>query len=416
MKSSYQSRKIVCLALLICISCFGLFAEELQTDESKKYTDFQTFCFEFPDSTNAIGLLETLDRNNPDNFELKIVLADRYIQAYRFDESIKTAEKAIQIKPDDWRGHTVLALARIHDCRYPAGRAWGIDMQKFELVKPPLKKAMECSKDAVFPRVLNCYVMAMYGEQEMGLLEIEKYILNETEPVDVWLWKGRIYELCETDYGEAKDCFDRVRLFYPEAHLEWGNFLRDLAIEMSTIRSKSDAYFIAMCDTAIEYNEKLVEVYPDNYMPYYNIGSVYALYLNETQKSIDYFTKSLERRETVVAYLSRSQLFYQKTDDIERAIKDVERGVEIAPDKSLLCEDIFSSIHEKGASKTMGLLWIDECIKQEPTNGDMYFLRGYVHELKNEYSQAQENYRKAIGLKAHKYLDLAEEYLNNSPQ
>ena len=394
--------------------------EHLQDDNSLKYSDFQAFCFEAP--TEDIETLIQLGHDNPANIDYKIWLTNRYIQTYQFDEARKTAEAAIAINPDDWRGHTVLALVHIQDCRYPADIPWGINSEKIKLAKQTLDKAMLCSADAVFPQILNCFTMAVLESREKALLAIDKFIINDMEPVDVWLWKGRIFLLDDDiNYEEACLCYEKTATLsrdastlWFDAYLEWGTFLTDYVGQLYHVRfydetRHDETQYVAIRHSAFQFNEKLIDTYPEDYMPYYNMAVLFTYGIDNAQNvffTISNSSKSLERRETLEAYLSRSQAFH-KIKDMESAMNDVSRGVEIASDRLLLSE----CVEDRFGNTNFVLMWIDECINQEPENGDLYFIRGVVYDKKKDIQQAHANYKKAVELGANKYGKRAQEYL-----
>jgi tetratricopeptide (TPR) repeat protein len=272
-----------------------------------------------------------------------------------------------------------------------------------------LAKRYSPKNEKYYPEILDCYVHVALGEHEY-LDNIEKYTTPPLDTADAWLWKGNIYFDILDDYKKADDCYGKIWHISYEACKQRGILWSQNTNEI--IRQKmSNEMFQNSVKNATLINHGIVTLYPDDYIPHLYLGRIYNKLKNGIDLSIFYLTKSIEKHETLEAYVRRC-LMYQKKGDMENVKRDIERGIAMTSNITMLCESLCeNAIAIKNYE--LILMWIEEGLKHEPNNGDLYYLRGFVYEMTEKKKEAIDDYKKAIELNAAKYFETAKENLKN---
>ncbi|MGB9635818.1 MAG: tetratricopeptide repeat protein [Thermoplasmata archaeon] len=271
--------------------------------ERKWYIYYLLGCshFEKKEFREALEYLERTVSENPDFAEGYVKLGFAHIEMGERERGLKMLEHALEIAPENWRIHYLLAKGKLE-----AGEI--LD------AKEHIQKAIQLKEDAaVF--VLFGRVLAIEGETEKAIAEFGKAVDINPACFEGWYYKGKVlFEKKELEKAiSALEMATQINPWHYNSHL-----YRGLAFEE-----------LKKYEKAIECYQEILKVFPNDYTALFRMGNDYFA-IENWEKAAHAFEKCFNVKQTYEA----AQLLgiaYKRLGKIEQAIQFFEKAVEINP-------------------------------------------------------------------------------------
>jgi len=249
-----------------------------------------------------------------------------------------------------------------------------------------------------------------------------------------WYLKGLIYAAIDTTKNEqfksleanpfpvAKEAFDKSKEIDGG---KTGSFVNDPVSGFPMLPDQVNAYLAqAYFNKAIaayqddkdykksfEYTEQTLYFIPEDTSIIMNAGVFFAPAAGETDKSIAYINKYIEKGgKNQDAYLILFDNYVNKKKDNAMALKVIQDAKKLFPNNPEFPKyelNIYLTEKKYDVAKTM----VEASIKENPNDKESYFLLGQLHEELKEVEAAKAAYNKALSLDP-KYYDAAAKIAN----
>ncbi|MFZ5970158.1 MAG: tetratricopeptide repeat protein [Bacteroidota bacterium] len=249
-----------------------------------------------------------------------------------------------------------------------------------------------------------------------------------------WYLKGLVYAAIDTTKNEqfksleanpfsvAKEAFDKCNEIDGG---KTGSFVNDPVSGFPLLPDQvnvylAQAYFNKAISAyqndkdykkAFEYTEQTLYFIPEDTSIIMNAGVFFAPAAGETDKSIAYLNKYIEKGgKNQDAYLILFDNYVNKKKDNAMALKVIQEAKKLFPDNAEFPKyelNIYLNEKKYDVAKTM----VEASIKENPNDKESYFLLGQLHEELKEVEAAKAAYNKALSLDP-KYYDAAAKIAN----
>lgn len=155
-----------------------------------------------------------------------------------------------------------------------------------------------------------------FGRAQEAEATLRRAISLETADADAHRWLGRTLE-DQRRLGEAASSYQEAIRLQPDVWL--------YEFELGLMLSYAERH-----EEAVEHFERVIELSPNNYRGYNMLGFTH-LGANRIDEAEAALRASLDIRENVLAYRNLG-LLYVRDRQYERAIEELRRGLELAPD------------------------------------------------------------------------------------
>lgn len=347
------------------------------------------------DSTSkAAKYLTKVLKMKPDQLDAQIMLASVYTKQRNYSNAVSAYKKVLELKPD--LDSAYMGLGNVY-----------FNMMNWNDAIPALEKAIEMNSANT-----QAYYMIGKAYQEQRIFDkaaegYKKYLeLNPQSPQDahyqlgICLMEAEQYEGAITALQEAlksnpQDLTVNYKLaqsYQKAGQLEKAEELYIMLAQLSPeeakiyfntiIRMYDDA---KMPDKAVAAAQKMIELDPNNYEAYYNLGAMYVKMKKFTDAAAT-FQKSIELRPDFDIAYANLGYSYSQLKKYSDAINAFKKMVEIVPDNS-------DGWFNLGINYMQLKKWADaveplkKAIELRPDYGVPYYNLGIVYlNLKDNYS------------------------------
>jgi len=149
-------------------------------------------------------------------------------------------------------------------------------------------------------------------------------------------------------------------------------------------------------DNAINYSFKALELQPNNFYAYKNLGRINAE-LKNYSLAIYYYEKSLEIRPDLYQSYNNLGLIYSYVGYFDKSIAYLTKAVEMNPEISKAHNDI-AIVYAKVGKFDLAINEINKAIEINPYDADYYYNLAVIYEFLEENRKAEELLIKALEL------------------
>jgi tetratricopeptide (TPR) repeat protein len=147
-------------------------------------------------------------------------------------------------------------------------------------------------------------------------------------------------------------------------------------------------------DKAIDAFDKLLELYPEDYMANKNLGNLFMI-LEQWDKAIERFKVTIENKtEFIWPYANISQAYMAK-GLYEKAQEVLENYTENFPDNRVIRHRLAASYYNQG-KLDLALSEIDKAISLDPVSGGNIMLKGDIFCCRGDMIKAEREYQKLL--------------------
>ena len=319
------------------------------------------------------------------------------------------------------KGNSQLSLGHIEDAEIIFNSILKIDptfapalqaLSKLNLHKGDLKKANEYSNQAVTAdedfrdwsvkifaireHILNGNRNIQQGLFEEAIKEYDK--ISQTHPYfpDAEYYKG-LTRFRQKDIEAAGRHFSNALKIYPK-HEKARKGLDNTRSQLLNLGNKS--YRSGNLEQAINYCEKSIELDPNWYVPYYQMGVIYRK-LDQYEKSIEYLNRVLEIKPDHDKTWFTLGTHYESIDNLHNAITHYNKALELNPNYYKASSNLAKCYADIGQYRQAEQI-IYECISTFPdtTNPEamitLYNRLASIYIYQDYYSKAKNSLYKAI--------------------
>jgi len=308
------------------------------------------------DTGNALKILESLFKQNPENIDVLSAMGDILHQQGKYNPAIKKYEKALSLTKDNEEKETILEqlLATLDEA--------GLHNKMILYFKSLLE--INSNNNFAISGIANCYILL--EKEEEGIVYFNN--LTDTIPYNtlVWFCLGNLY-LCLNLYEKAIETYDFA-----------------LAIEptfISALIKKGVSYSsLNNDDEAIAVFEEIIKIDEQESMAYNHLGYCYFAKKNYND-AIKYFSKAI---------------FYNKE------MTDAHLGL------------VYCYIEQD--KYKIALTHINKIIELNADTDDIWFFKAFIEEELNENEEADKSYRKSLELNPYnemRWISYSEFHIDN---
>lgn len=237
------------------------------------------------------------------NSEYYVTLSDVYLALGKLRKTIESLEKAIDLDNDNTEA--ILKLAEM-----------SIVIRDYKKALSYIDKALHINDMEPKGYFLRGLVMLENGDTLRGIKNFQKAIDVDQQYFDAYVQLGSLY--ADKHNNLAIDYFNNA------LNLQPGN--NDVIYSLAMYYQETGQY-----DKAIQHYQTLLSNDPDNFIALYNIGYINLVYLQQYQTAIEYFTKSIEKKNDYVeAYYNRG-FAYEMLKDAQHSKSDYQKALDLKP-------------------------------------------------------------------------------------
>ena len=230
----------------------------------------------------------------------------------------------------------------------------------------------------------------LYSEKledfDKALIDYNSAVELAPEDADAYYYRGQFHNNYLKNYNKAL-------LDYNKA-IELNSTDLDYYFARANVYEEIDEH-----NKTIENYLKVLELDPNNYAAFNNVGLIYNYEIKDFDKSLEYYTKSIELSPNdPLAYQNRGQLYSENLKDNDKALLDYNKVVELAPEdsESYYYRGEFYRNHLQDHDKA--LLDYNKAIELNPEDPKLFFANGFLYAEINKQNKALENYLKVVEL------------------
>ncbi len=232
-----------------------------------------------------------------------ITLADIYLGMGKLKKTAQSLDKAIQL--DSKSVDAYLKLAEL-----------SIVIRDYQKALTQIDKALKIDELASKGYLLRGLVMLETGDTLRGIRNLQKAIDVNQDYFEAHVQLGILY--AEKNNKLAVDYFNNAINLQPE------NI--DVIYYLAMFYQENGEY-----ENALSKYKTILEIDPDFFIAYYNMGYIYLVYLNNYDEAIHYFTMAIELKEDYAeAYYNRG-FAWELKKDIGKARSDYQSSLKYKP-------------------------------------------------------------------------------------
>jgi len=155
-------------------------------------------------------------------------------------------------------------------------------------------------------------------------------------------------------------------------------------------------YYLKIGDyaNAINYSLRAIELQPNNFYAYKNLGRISAE-LKNYSLAIYYYKKSLEIKPDLYQSYNNLGLIYSYIDDFDRSIFYLSKAIEMNPKISKAHQDI-ATIYAKIGKFDAAIEEINKAIEINPYEADYYYNLAVIYEFLEDDEKSKDLFLKAL--------------------
>jgi len=172
--------------------------------------------------------------------------------------------------------------------------------------------------------------------------------------------------------------------------------LADRVSEREKYRLQGDYYRLKerTYDKAIEAFDKLLSIYPDDGIGNRGMGHIY-INLEEFDKALEYWKRNFDNRyEVVYTYINLASA-YEFLGMYDKARNALEYYLENVSESDYIHRDLARNYANQG-EYDLALIELDKAFSLNPANYQNILLRGDIHHLRGDLSEAEQEYMKLL--------------------
>jgi len=259
--------------------------------------------------SEAISTLNKILREDPTISDGFFALGNVYFKARRFKEAAEAFLRSLELKPDD-----SFAVINILNCYAALGE---LD-QAEKFVQDQVKKGFE---DPQFYYALG-NLFSLRGQYERAMPYFQKCLEKNPHSASAHNAIAVVY-LTRNDLARAEEHFQIAMSLNPT--------LLNLRYNLAQLRESQNRF-----DEAIELYKQEIADCPTHYKALFNLARLYRL-KNQQDLELETLQKTIEVEPNFpLAYFYLARIYLQQGRNYQEAIKLVEKGLELKPDKKNL--------------------------------------------------------------------------------
>ena len=239
---------------------------------------------------------------------------------------------------------------------------------------------LDPNKSDIYVVVSDIYLLMQYFDNAEEMLE--KAIALDNKNNDAYLKLGEFY--CgRGEYAQSEKILTKaiqLQSHNPKAYYILARNLQGKGDTLSAIRS----YLVA------------ADQNPDYFDAYLELGVLY--HYKHNRLAIDYYNNALNVQPNNVQALYNLAMFYQETEDYERALEKYRMILQIDPHHRNALHNI-GWIYLVGQDKLEeAVVFFTKAIEQDTTYVEAIYNRGYCFEQLKKYDNARQDYMYSLHL------------------
>lgn len=422
---SIEYMKKLLLSLLTAMTLMSLpaYAQRSTTSDYNYRKAIEAY-YEDKDPDKALEFVNDVLDDTPDHLDSRFLRSKIYWHFDKYDAALRDVTYAIK----NYKGKPLVHKSTLYGLRGSIYADMDRDAEAAKDYQMAAKLAKKDNQERVQDYTFD-YAQALYNSDDIAGAEKVYFQMLKADPGDCAAMVGlaRNY-LSQEKYDEAMKYIKEAES-YDESYSQIYRFKMQILDKMGKTDECVDAA-LKYVETDDDAPMRLIAKYAGKHYTYAVakikaemnnqnasgnwIALLTILYENhhDFAKAIELYDKAEnEYGANATLYLYRSDC-YKEMGEYQKAIKDLTKAIEIAPD-----EEYFKvsrgDVYRNAGMYEKAIADYTACIEKDPLRGYYYYARGWSYELSGDDAKALEDYNTGIDLdKDYPYLFLnrAEQY------
>lgn len=256
------------------------------------------------------------------------------------------------------------------------------DRGLMELARKDVKRALSIDSTASYFHQVLGEINFLDGELRPARLSLEKATKLDDSNTDAWLKLAEVYFILRR-YEEAIDAVNEALRI--DDQLEQGYFIKGYVYKElgDTTRAKSSF-------------QTTIEVNPDHYEAYMELGSLYAFQGNPL--ALEYFNSALDLKPKSAEAFYHKGMFLQAGSKYDEARNTYQKLLQADPNNVLAYYNLGYLHLTEYLNFDTAALYFDSVLTVQPDYVEAMYNKGLAYEEMELYGEAETAYRNALSI------------------